>query len=95
MELQITDQRLLQLAADSRIQRGAPIFARLRGATRRRGCGKCKKKRNNNSQVQLLQSIKRSIVGSSAMRDLIKRVTGAKSLAVHLRVGTRVVKRVV
>ena len=95
MELQITDQRLLQLAADRRIQTGAPIFARLRGASGRRGCGKCRKKRNGSSQVKLLTSIKQSILSNASLRDLIKRVTGANRLAVHIRVGSRVVKRVV
>lgn len=94
MEIQITDQALLRLAADQRVRAQAPIFARLFGASRRRGCGKCRK-RQQGSQAQILQAIKSMLLTNRKLRDVVKRSVGARTLAVHARVGTKIERRVV
>lgn len=94
MEIHITDQLLLRLAANTHVRRAAPIFMRLRGSTRNRGCGRCKRKQAN-SQTEILQAIKRQILTSESLRNAIKRATGANRLIVHTNLNNRVVKRAV
>lgn len=93
-EVHITDQLLLRLAADKHVRARAPVFARLYGSARNRGCGKCRKRKAGN-QAQILQSIKQSLAVSENLRAIVKSATGASTLALHVRAGNKVVRRVV
>ena len=94
MQVVVTDQMLLRLAANGNVRTKSPHFARLYAASRRRGCGKCRKRRPNN-QVQVLLQIKQALVKDERLRAIVKRATRAKLLVVHARSGQEVVKRVV
>jgi hypothetical protein len=94
MQVTVTDQLLLRLAANRNVRAQSPHFARLYAASRNRGCGKCRKRRPN-SQAQILLGIKRALLTDERLRATVKQAAGSSLLVVHARDGKGVVKRVV
>lgn len=94
MQVTVTDQLLLRLAATKSIRAQAPNFARLYAAAHNRGCGKCRKRRQG-SQAQILMHIKQALLTDERLRAIVKKASNGHVLIVHVRDGNRIVKRVV
>jgi hypothetical protein len=94
MQVVVTDQLLLRLAAMKHVRSQSPYFARLYSAAHNRGCGKCRKRRQG-SQAQQLLHIKQAIITDERLRDTVKKASGGHVLVVHVRDGSRIVKRTV
>lgn len=94
MQVTVTDQLLLSLAANKAMRSQSPYLARLYAAAHNRGCGKCRKRRQG-SQAQMLLHIKQALLNDERLRAIVKRASGGHVLIVHVRDGARIVKRVI
>lgn len=94
MQVTVTDQMLLRLAANKHIRAQEPRFARLYASARTGGCGKCRKRRQG-SQAQHLLGLKQALLTDERLRATVKRAAGGNVLVVHVRSGNQIVKRVV
>jgi hypothetical protein len=91
MRIQLTDSTLLGYARDMRIRSAIPIFAQLYKAIGKpRGC-RCRKKQG--SLGATLAAVKQQVAHDSGLAKRLKALTGATMLVVHVREGSKIIRK--